>query len=84
MASDDTTENAKYVLNAVVKRGLESFNRRDVMRMCQRFKKATNIQPALNLLADRNFIWEEESEQGGFKKPKGIAFHVNPMLYQAG
>lgn len=82
MGADETTEDAKYILNAVTKRRLESFTRRDVMRMCQKFRKAADVQPALDMLTDRGFLWEDVPESTGFKKPKGSTYLVNPMLYE--
>ena len=84
MGADETTEDAKYILNAVTKRRLDSFTRRDVMRICQKFKKAADVQPALDLLTDRGFLWEKVTESKGFQKPKGSTYIVNPMLYEDG
>lgn len=83
MGADDVTENAKYILNAVTKRRLEKFTRRDVMRLCRRFKTAGEVQPALDVLVDRGFLWEEVKETREFKKPKGTDYLVNPQLYEA-
>lgn len=82
MGADETTADAKYILNAVKKRKLESFTRRDVMRMCQKFKKADDIQPALDMLTDRGFLWKKATTSTGFKKPRGSTYMVNPMLYE--
>lgn len=83
MGADEVTENAKYILNAVTKRRLEKFTRRDVMRLCRRFKTAGEVQPALDVLVDRGFLWEEVKETKEFKKPKGTDYLVNPQLYEA-
>lgn len=83
MGADDVTENAKYILNAVTKRRLEKFTRRDVMRLCRRFKTAGEVQPALDVLVDRGFLWENVKETKEFKKPKGTDYLVNPQLYEA-
>jgi len=83
MGADEVTENAKYILNAVTKRRLERFTRRDVMRLCRRFKTASEVQPALDVLVDRGFLWEEVKETREFKKPKGTDYLVNPQLYEA-
>ena len=83
MGADDVTENAKYILNAVTKRRLEKFTRRDVMRLCRRFKTAGEVQPALDILVDRGFLWEDVKAAEGFKKPKGAEYLVNPQLYEA-
>lgn len=82
MGADDVTENAKYILNAVTKRRLEKFTRRDVMRLCRRFRTAGEVQPALDVLVDRGFLWEDVKAAEGFKKPKGADYLVNPMLYE--
>ena len=84
MGADETTADAKYILNAISKRRLKCFTRRDVMRMCQKFKKATDVQPALDMLTDRGFLWEKVTESKGFQKPKGSTYLVNPILYEDG
>ena len=81
MGADEVTENAKYILNAVTKRRVEKFTRRDVMRMCRRFKTAGEVQPALDVLVDRGFLWADVKETKEFKKPKGSEYLVNPVLY---
>ena len=81
MGADRTTEDAKYILDAVIRRRLEKFTRRDVMRFCKRFGKATDVQPALNILTDRGYLWEEEKVNADACKTKGCFYHVNPIVY---
>lgn len=81
MGADRTTEDAKYILDAVTRRRLEKFTRRDVMRFCKRFGKATDVQPALNILTDRGYLWEEEKVNADACKTKGCFYHVNPIVY---
>lgn len=79
MGADETTADAKYILNAVTKRGLESFTRRDFMRFSKRFSKAADMQTPLTMLVDRGFLWEQ-SERSNNNKQKNTYF-VNPLLF---
>lgn len=79
MGADETTEDAKYILNAVTKRRLESFTRRDFMRLSKRFSKAADMETPLTMLIDRGFLWKQ-SEMSNNNKQKDTYF-VNPLLY---
>ena len=79
MGADETTEDAKYILNAVINRRLESFTRRDFMRFSKRFSKAADMQTPLTMLVDRGFL-REQSEMSNNNKQKDTYF-VNPLLY---
>ena len=79
MGADETTEDAKYILNSVTKRRLNSFTRRDFMRFSKRFSKAADMQTPLTMLVDRGFLWKQ-SEMSNNNKQKDTYF-VNPLLY---
>lgn len=52
MGADDLVKQSRYALDAIMKNGLLEFSRRDIMRICRSFKKAEQVQPVLNHLAD--------------------------------
>ena len=82
MGADETTENAKYALSMILKRRLTEFTRRDVMRMCQRFKNAAQVQSALDHLEDRGYIAAQEEQVCGRGRRAGCIYLVNPLLYE--
>ena len=82
MGADEITENAKYLLGMILKHELRRFTRRDVMRLCQRLKNTSQVQPVLNHLEDCGYIaaLPEPNANGG--RPAGRTYLVNPMLYE--
>ena len=82
MGADETTENAKYLLSMVLKHELTKFTRRDVMRLCQRFKNTAQVQPALDHLEDLGYIAAQEEQVTGRGRRAGCIYLVNPLLYE--
>lgn len=82
MGADDTIKQSKYVLSAIQTAGLKEFTRRDVMRLCRSFKKAEDLQPVLDHLADYGYIAPMEAESvKGKGRPPAQKYRVNPMIY---
>lgn len=82
MGADETTENSKYLLSMVLRHELVRFTRRDVMRLCQRFKNTAQVQPALDHLEDRGYISAQEDMITGRGRPSARTYLVNPLLYE--
>ena len=83
MGADDLIKQSQYTLDAIMKNGLLEFTRRDIMRMCRSFKKAEQVQPVLNHLADLGYVALKETEQiPGKGRPANPTYMVNPLLYQ--
>lgn len=59
MGVDHTTEDGKYVLKAIKDSGLAEFTRRDIMRLCRKFKKADDVQAVLEMLIEYGYISEK-------------------------
>ena len=83
MGADDLVKQSQYTLDAIIKNGLLEFTRRDIMRICRSFKKAEQVQPVLNHLADLGYVALKEIEQTfGKGRPANPTYMVNPLLYQ--
>lgn len=83
MGADDLVKQSRYTLDAIMKNGLLEFSRRDIMRICRSFKKAEQVQPVLNHLADFGYIALKETGQTfGKGRPANPTYMVNPLLYQ--
>ena len=82
MGADDLVKQSQYTLDAIMKNGLLEFSRRDIMRICRSFKKAEQVQPVLNHLADLGYVALKETEQTfGKGRPANPTYLVNPLLY---
>ena len=83
MGADDLVKQSQYTLDAIMKNGLLELTRRDIMRICRSFKKAEQVQPVLNHLADLGYVALKETEQTfGKGRPANPTYLVNPLLYQ--
>ena len=83
MGADDLIKQSKYTLDAIIKNGLTEFTRRDIMRICRSFRKAEQVQPVLNHLANLGYLALKEAEQpAGKGRPNNPAYLVNPLLYR--
>ena len=83
MGADDLVKQSQYALDGIVKNGLLEFTRRDIMRICRSFKKADQVQPVLNHLADLGYVALKETEQTcGKGRPANPTYLVNPLLYR--
>jgi hypothetical protein len=81
MGADPQIENAKLILKYIKKQGISKFTKRDIQRGNRtRFKRAEDIDPALNLLLDSNYINEYPVAYNGIgRKPQSI-YIANPLL----
>lgn len=74
MGTDPVLADARYVLTWMSARNVRTIARRDLHRELRgRFRKAADIQPALDLLAERDWIRSHDPEGGGpGRKPSPI------------
>jgi replicative DNA helicase len=81
MDSDPLLANAKYLLDWIHSETRESFSKRDAHRgTAGRFKKVADLEPALQLLIDYDYIrpQSEEKRPGPGRQPSPT-FIVNPL-----
>lgn len=82
MGADEQIQGAKYVLRQLEKQQYDTISRRDLFRMCRgRFKKSEDITPALELLAEYDYIREIEVEYKGTGRKPDAQYKINPFLY---
>lgn len=82
MDTDDTVKNSVFILEIIRKNGLREFSRRNVMRLCRRFKKVEALQPLLDFLTEYGYIAPKDAEQYfGKGRPPSAIYLVNPYVY---
>lgn len=84
MGADDSMDGARAVLAWVRNRRLDAFTMRDCFNALRgRFKRVAELRPALDVLAERGWLAELETErQGPGRKPSPV-FEVNPAAHSA-
>jgi hypothetical protein len=84
MGVDHTTEDGKYVLKAIKDSGLAEFTRRDIMRLCRKFKKADDVQAVLEMLIEYGYISEKaEKPYLGKGRPPLTKYVINPIVWSS-
>ncbi len=81
MGVDRTTTDCKKILSAIKDKKVTEFTRRDIMRICRSFKKADDVQQALNMLIDYGYICEKSNAPYlGKGRPPLTKYIVNPKI----
>ena len=80
MGADNLTKDCKYLIETVKKKKLREFTLREIMRLCQRFKKKEQLLPVLDHLTDFGYIREKAENHDGKGRPASQSFLVNPCL----
>ena len=84
MGADNTLKESKYVIGAIRKAKLKEFTTRDLMRLCRRFKKVSDIQPVIDSLMDYGYIAPKEMPiVRGKGRPPAAAYVVNPCIFES-
>ena len=82
MGADEQVQGAKYVLRQLEKQQYEKITRTELTRLCRsRFRKAEDINPALELLVEYGYIQEVETEYKGVGRRPEAQYKINPFLY---
>lgn len=79
--SDPDLDDAREVLAWITKHGHDTFTRRDALRSLQgraRFATATDLDPALTILADHGHIRPKTPETTGKRGRPSTAYEVHP------
>ena len=77
MGSDQRIADAKYVLSKI--EGMEETTKRDLYRACRRFKKPGELDPALKILREHQYIRGVEKRQVNGGTPS-VTIYINPYL----
>lgn len=79
MGADPHIDNSKAILKFVKNNGLKKFTKRDIQRgLGARFRKVEEMEPALKLLMDSNYIIEEQAHYDGKGRKPQNSYKVNP------
>ena len=71
---------AKVILQMIVDRDLDEFDRRMAMRNCRIFKTVAEIQPVLDFLDDYGYIALKPEKAMGGGRPPLPKYAVNPAV----
>jgi hypothetical protein len=82
MGVDPAVEDARYVLAWVERTGATEFTRRDAHRGCKRFKRVSELQPALNVLEEHDYIRRRPDPESTGGRPPAPVFDVNPLTFE--
>ena len=84
MGADPATENAKRILEWIMKKELKMFTKRDAhYAMKSHFKRAGDLDEPLNVLVERGYVRPLESEVGDKGGRPSSRFEVNPAVHDA-
>jgi hypothetical protein len=76
MGADKDCEDAKYMLRRIKGTGQDEISKRDLLRLCKgKFKRAEDMDPAMQMLIEKKYIRFIKQDTGGRRAEKII---VNP------
>ncbi|MDP6117922.1 MAG: YfjI family protein [Planctomycetota bacterium] len=82
MGADKTLDDARYVLAKIKSKVLKQFTKRDLLRVARRFNKASEAEPALKLLQEKNYIRQVRAPNSNSNSR--LIYEGNPLfLYES-
>jgi replicative DNA helicase len=82
MGADPRVEDTRWLLDWIGRTGKAQFSRRDAHQAARgRFRKATDLEPALALLEEHGWVRRVDADPSGSKggRPASPRFLVNPL-----
>jgi len=79
MGADESTREAKYVLNKIKEQQLKEFTKRGLIRICRKYKSVGDLTPPLEVLENHNYIRVSASTMAG-NNLSVDTYSVNPNL----
>jgi replicative DNA helicase len=86
MGADPRTDDAHWLLDWIVRTGRTQFSRRDAHQAARgRFRKATDLEPALALLEEHGYLRRVDADPAGSKggRPASPRFLVNRLPHNS-
>ena len=80
LPEDGMYKRARVILQMIVDKNLEEFDRRKAMRYCRTFKTVSEIQPVLDFLDDYGYIALKPEKSMSNGRPPLPKYAVNPAL----
>lgn len=71
---------AKYIVSRLKTQKKELISAREILRLCQLFKRAEDIQEPLNQLCDMNYIREIPIDYSGTGRKPSPKYRINPLI----
>lgn len=83
MGADPKIEDARYLLGWLERGDLRSFTKRDAFQATKgRFKQVSDLEPALDLLEECNYVRAQaDKPRGGAGRKPSPTYEVNPRLH---
>jgi len=79
IGGNDEEKSAKYVLNRIKKSGSLELSKREILRLCQKYKSVDELEEPLNILEDFGYIRFIVSEQRSKGRPSE-KYKINPLI----
>jgi hypothetical protein len=86
MGADPRVDDARWLLDWVTRTNRTQFSRRDAHQAARgRFRKATDLEPTLALLAEHGYLRRVDADPAGSKggRPASPRFLVNPLSHNS-
>jgi hypothetical protein len=86
MGADPRVDDARWLLEWIARNGRTQFSRRDAHQAARgRFRKATDLEPTLALLAEHGYLRRVDADPAGSKggRPASPRFLVNPLTHNS-
>jgi len=86
MGADSRVDDARWLLEWIARNGRTQFSRRDAHQAARgRFRKATDLEPTLALLAEHGYLRRVDADPAGSKggRPASPRFLVNPLSHNS-
>lgn len=80
MGADESQADAKYILKRLSSAQLSKVTRSELTRLCRgKFGKAEDMEAALNILVERRYLREIETDVG-YNNRTQTAYFINPAI----
>jgi replicative DNA helicase len=86
MGADSRVDDARWLLEWIARNGRTQFSRRGAHQAARgRFRKATDLEPTLALLAEHGYLCRVDADPAGSKggRPASPRFLVNPLSHNS-
>ena len=80
LPEDGMTKKAEVILGMIREKNITTFDRREAMRNCRKFKTVADIQPVLDFLDDYGYIMLMPDKLKASGRPSLPKYKVNPRI----
>lgn len=83
MGANEEIREAKYVLGKIEKQRLEKFTKRDLVRLCRKYKSTEQLNNPLNFLLQNSYLREQQQPYSGTGRQPEALYIVNPICLRS-